>query len=240
MSNSLRILSKSLKGLTNEGGLFNFNIPSLSIKGVTLVEGSSVSSLSELSEGITKAVGDLNQLVHSAYCIGQAITNPQMLLNVIDQVAGNLMATAIDMAERVLSVLEGQIEGLFSKVAGTILNVVTSVLGFLQSILGLYEAFKNIYDNLKKLSIQSLKDFMSKEDCEFMLAMMAQCFLNKLLGNKLEKIESKITNKIRETGQSLNQTLTDELTDVNDMANFVHHESFMANKSIAQLNLMFT
>lgn len=239
MSNSFTALVDKISGKNSSNPIFNFNIPSNLSAGLKTDSGTALSSLGDLTQKVNNAIDKFSQIANTVYCIGMAITNPSMLLNVLDMIGGQLMAIAMDMAQRILSVIEGQIMGLFNTVAGTILNVVNSVLSFLNAILDIFDALCNIYDNLKNLALSVWNKFMSQEDCEFMLAQMAMCILNKLFGSKLQQLEQKVTNKIVETGQKLNTALTNELADVNSMANYVRHESFMASKSAQQINMLF-
>lgn len=235
---ALTNLSNSLTNILPKNPIHNLNISSSSISFIKTKDGIGSASLGELTQGVSTALGDIAQLVNTAYCIGKAITNPSMLLNALDMMGGQLLAVAYSVADRIFSVIEGQIEGMFSTVAGTILNVVTSVLSFLQSVLNLIEALVNVYNAIKNMAKKSWDDFMSQEDCEFMLAQMGMCLMNKLFGDKLQTFEDKVTKQIVETGQSLNSALTDRLTDTNDTANFIRHESFMVNKASAQINMV--
>lgn len=203
-------------------------------------EPAGIGGVGTLLSDMSHYIGNLNQLVHTAYCIGQAITNPMMLLNVLDQIGGNLMATAVDMASKVVNCISGQITGMFNTIAGTVLNVLNSVLSFLNSIENLVDALLQVFNRLRQGGLTSFYKFMSQEDCEFMLAQMAMCMMNKLFGDKLTKLENKVTNAITEKGQKLNQALTNQLADTNSMANFVRHESFMVDKATAQLNFFMS
>lgn len=239
MSNILTSLSKAINGTSgNHGGLFNLNIPGVSIKNVTLLESSESRTLGELATNLTKTIGDIAQLAHTAYCALEVINHPQMLLNVLDRIGGQLVAVAMDMASRILNVLEGQIDQFIGHLFGTAINVISSVLSFLNSLLNLAEALINIYNSLKNLANKSFDNFMTQEQCEFMMAQMAMCMLNRMFGDKLKKFEDKITGKIIETGSSINKKLVDELASTNDIANFMKQESFMIDKASNQLNLI--
>lgn len=237
MPSPLSILTNQLTGGAAGQGLFNLSIPSVTLDNIVSVEKDQVSSLSQLYSSVVDSVQNLNQLAHTAYCIGMVITDPAMLLNVLNQIAGSVAAVAYDMAQRIASLIENQILAAFGQIAGTILHVVTSVLNFLQALLNIYNAIKRIIENLSKLSLDNLDDFMSKEQCEMMLAMMGACLLNKLFGDKLNEFESKVTKAINDTGNKINDAISKELTDVNNMATYVDHEAFLMNKATEQLNL---
>lgn len=219
------------------GGLFNLNIPEVSLgKLIPITNGTEVTSLGELANAAVDTIGNLNQIAHMAYCIGE-VANKDSLLAILDNITNNIAAVAFEMAERLASVIQGQILGMFGTLAGTALNLVTSILDFLTNVVKIYESLMSIWDNIKNRALGNWKNFMSTEDCEYMFASIASCMLNKLFGDKLAKFEQKVTSKITETGQKLNTALASELADVNNLSNYVRHESFMLDKANKQLSL---
>lgn len=54
-----------------------------------------------------------------------------------------------------------------------------------------------------------------------MIADILSCLLNKFLGNPLEKFQSKLINKINETGWSVNQTLANTFSDLDVVSNYI-------------------
>lgn len=238
MPSGLSLLANQMgAGGDKSDGLFDINFPKLTLKNFLSVEEEQETSVSGLLSSVVESVENLNQLAHMAYCVGWLITHPSEMLDILGMVGANALAVAFGMAERITSVLESQIIGAISQVGGTILNVVTSILNFLTALINIYEAIKNAIENLSKRSTDSWDDFMTDEQCKMMFAFMAACILNQLFGSKLEEFERKITNKITETGAKINDAIAEELTDVNNVANYVNHESFMMNKATEQLNL---
>lgn len=229
-------LTRATDGLST--GLFNLHIPESSLGGILpITQATDITSLGELTMSLADTIGNLNQVAHMAYCIGEVIKHPDMLLNILDDITNNLIAVAADMAQRLASVVEGQIVGILGNVVGTAINLVTSVLDFLTSVVKIYETLLQIWDNLKARAAGNWDDFMSKKECEHMFAYMAACMLNKLYGDKLAEFEQNVTSRITEAGQSLNTSIAAELADVNSLSNFVRHESFLMNKANEQLQL---
>lgn len=238
MPDAISLLAKQMgAGGSMSEGLFGINFPTVTLNNFLSIETEEVTSVSGLLSSVVESVENLNQLAHMAYCVGWLVTHPGEMLDILGMIASNALAVAYGMAERITSVLEGQIMGAISQVGGTILNVVTSVLNFLDALVNIYEAIKNGIENLSKISLGSWNDFMTDEDCKMMFAFMGACLMNKLFGSKLEEFERKITNKITETGAKINDAIAEELTDVNNVANYVNHESFMMNKATEHLNL---
>lgn len=240
MPNPISLLANQISGGTSGKGLFNISIPAITLDNVLSIESKQVSSVSQLYQSVVDSVQNLNQIAHTAYCLGMAVTDPSILLGALNKIGGSIAAVAYDMAQRIAALVERQIMQAVSQVAGTILNVISSVLDFLQALINIYKALKQIWESLCNLSLKNLDDFMTKEQCEMMLAMMGACLLNKLLGDKLNKLEQKITDKINEVGGKVNDAISRELTDVNNTARYVSHEAFLMNKATAQLNMMFT
>lgn len=236
----LSSLTNKLTGATDgiSNGLFNLSIPSVSLGGVLpIVQETQVTSLGELTQSLTNTIGNLNQAAHMAYCLGQVIMHPDMMLGILDNITNNLAAVALDVADRLASVVQGQILGMMGTVLGSALNLINSILDFLTSVLQIYNSLKNIWDNLKNRALGNWNDFMSQDECEYMFATIAGCMLNKMFGDKLAKFERKVTSQITEVGQDFNRALSNELNDVNVLGNFIRHESFMMNKANSQLKL---
>lgn len=238
MPDAISLLAKQMgAGGSKSEGLFNINFPKVTLDNFLSIETPEETSVSGLLSSVVESVQNLNQLAHMAYCVAYFISNPQAMLDVLGMIAANALAVAVDMAERITSVLEGQIIGAISQVGGTILNIVNSVLNFLDALVDIYTALKKGIENLSNIAIDSWNDFMTKEQCEMMLAFIGACLLNKLFGSKLDEFERKITNKITETGAKINDAIAEELTDVNNVANYINHESFLMNKATEHLNL---
>ena len=224
-------------GGSKSDGLFDINLPKVTLDNFLSIETEEVTSVSGLLSSVVESVENLNQLAHMAYCVGWLVTHPSEMLDILGMVASNALAVAYGMAERITSVLEGQIMGAISQVGGTIINVVTSILNFIDALVNIYEAIKKGIENLSKISSDAWNNFMTDEQCKMMFAFMAACLMNKFFGSQLEEFERKITKKITETGGQINDAIAEELTDVNNVANYVNHETYMMNKATEQLNL---
>lgn len=236
LSSLTNALTRSSDGQSN--GLFNIHVPESSLGGILPVtKETDVTSLGELTSSLADTIGNLNQIAHMAYCLGEVITHPSSMLKILDNITNMLLAVALEMAERLASVLEGQILGMLGTTLGTAINLINSILDFMTAVLRLYETLKNAWENIKKRSLGNLKDFMSNEDCEWMFSYIAACLFNKLFGDKLAEFERKVTSKITEKGQSINRALSNELADVNTLGNYINHETSMINKANQQLSL---
>ena len=231
MSSPLSALTRAISG--GGKGLLNIRVPSF---GNNFSLGTSnVASIGELATSITNSASNLIKAANMVYCAGQMITNPGMLLNVLDMVGNNLLAAATDMASRLFAICKGQITQALSQITGSIQGLVNNALGFLGSILDLCEAIGDLIESLKNIGVNDYDIFMSKEDCEYMFASLAACMLNKMLGSKLQKLEQKIAGKITEVGQDLNSAIASELADVNTMSSYLERERFMMEKATKQI-----
>ena len=236
----LSSLTNMLTGASDESskGLFHLHLPESSLGGILPVtKETDITSLGELTSALSDTIGNLNQIGHMAYCLGELIKDPSMMLGILDNISNSLLAVAFDMADRLASVIQGQILGIMGSVVGSAINLITSILDFLTAILRIYNSLVEIWENLKNRAMGNWDDFMSKEQCEQMFAQIASCMLNKLYGDKLAKFEEKVTSKITEAGQSIHSSITDGLADVNSLSNYVRHESFLMNKANEQLQL---
>lgn len=191
---------------------------------------------SDIATDVADVAGDLTQMAKMAYCIGQAITNPSMMLGILDQIGGMLFATAFDIADRILSAMKGQIDQMLSQITGTALNVIKTAFGFLNAVVDFGEAIANLIDTIANLSFGNLDFKVSQEECEFMFAAIAACMLNQLFGSKLKEFENEVIGKINEVGSDINGKITESLASTNATANFVQQQTFMMNKATAQIN----
>jgi hypothetical protein len=195
-----------------------------------------VGTVSSFATDVADALGDVTQLAKMAYCIGQAFTNPGMVLGVLDNLAGNLLGVAMDMADRILASMQGQINQAIGQITGTAINAINAAFGFLNAVVDFAEATINLLESIAKLGSGNLEFKVSQEECEFMFAAMAGCMLNQLLGDKLRNFENKITDKITEVGSDINSKIADNLASTNAVSNYVSHQSFLMNKATAQIN----
>ena len=195
-----------------------------------------VGTASSFATDAADALGDITQLAKMAYCIGQAFTNPGMVLGVLDNLANNLMGVALDMADRILASMQGQINQAIGQITGTAINAINAAFGFLNAVVDFAETTINLLESIAKLGSGNLEFKVSQEECEFMFAAMAGCMLNQLLGDKLRNFENKITGKITEIGSDINGKIADELASTNAVSNYVSHQSFLMNKATTQIN----
>lgn len=237
MTNVLDSFKNALNGALDNNPLFNLGYPLKSLSSVTDFEKLKDMSLGALASDLASSVAKINGLVHNTYCIGQSITDPATLLNMLDQMAGNLVATAIDMAGRIFNCIEGQIKGAISKVTGAISKLINSVLDFLNVVENLLEQVDQLITNLAKMGEVTFSKFTAQDDCEYFLSSVAQCLLNKLIGSNLENFEQKVTSKINKLGGNVNQAITEELSSTKNLTNFINKEAFMANKASTLLSM---
>lgn len=229
------VFSALTNAITGKGkGFFDIKIPNFSISNG--LESDSVKSIGELASSVLGSAQNLIQAGKMAYCIGLMIANPDMLLGILDNIANNLLAVAVDIADRLASQVKGQITQALSQITGSITGLVNNALGFLGSIIDVIEAVKNMFDDAFKIGELDFEAFMSEEDCQYMFASMAACMLNKFLGNKLQSFEQKISGKITEAGSKLNSAIASELTDVNSLSSYLEREKFMMEKAAKQIN----
>ncbi len=195
-----------------------------------------VGTASQFATDVADALGDVTQLAKMAYCVGQAFTNPGMVLGVLDNIAGMVLGVAMDMANRILAAMQGQINQAIGQITGTAINAINAAFGFLNAVVDFGEAIVNLLNTISKLGKGNLEFKVSQEECEFMFAAMAGCMLNQLFGDKLRKFENKITNKITEVGSDINGQIAESLADTNAVSNYVSHQSFLMNKATTQIN----
>lgn len=230
-------ISSALKRLiTGSGtGLFDVVIPGLSLKNGINLEETVVESLGEIATSVGISIKNLTQVAKTAYCLGKMITSPDMALNMLNMVAGNITAVAFNIAGNLAEAVSGQINQALAEINGIYKNTVGTIFDFLDAVITLSETLKALFDGFKFDAKLDFENFVSEEDCEFIFAQIAGCLMNQLVGDKLLDFERKVTSKITETGQSMNSAINETLADVNTINNYVERETFMMQKANKQL-----
>lgn len=192
--------------------------------------------MGEIVTGVVSSAKNLIQVGKMAYCAGQMLTNPGMMLNVLDVLAGNAFGAATEMAGRLAALVRGQLVQGIGQIVGSVSGLIGSAFSFLGSIANLVASIKDFVNGLFSLGESDWDAFMSEEECEYMFATMAACMMNKFLGSKLQKLEGKISSEIIESGDKMNSFLADQLGDVNSVSSYMERERFMMEKATKQIN----
>lgn len=234
MPDPLKLLGSLVSDSSSASSLFNVKIPAFSLS--QGFEYTGAKSLGGLVNSVVSSAQNLLQGAKLAYCVGKMITDPSMMLGVLDTLGNNILAAATEIAGRLANLVKGQIDQALAQISGTITGFVNNVLGFLGSIVDLAKAIANLYDSIMNIGFKDWEDFMSEEDCEYIFAALAACMLNKFLGNKLQELERKLSDKIISAGTSLNSAIAENLADVNSVSSYVERERFMMEKATKQIN----
>ena len=234
MSVGLSLMSKAITGEVT-AGTQQVRFPGVKFNVAEGLSNLDVSTLGTLALNVAQDIANVTQVVRTAYCVGSAITNPTMMLNVLGDLANTALGVAQDIANRVLSLVKNQITQAMSQINGTITGLLNNVTGFLNAVTGLLDTIKSVTLNLSLLASADFDDWMSQEECEFMFAMMGACLLSKVLGNKLQDFTNEVTSKITNIGTSLNGALSESLGNMNNISGFIEKEKFMMEKANKQI-----
>lgn len=239
------VLSDITKAISKNSTTTPLNLPGInaSVTGNLLeVIPEAGRTITELSTKISNAAANITQIVNQAYCIGEALTNPAMLLDLVGMVGNAASAIAKGIAERMTKLIKDQITQALSSITGTINGAISNVKGYIDQVSSFineleatYKAIQNFKINISFDANIELKDFATQEDCEFTFAMMGACLLGKLMGNKLQEFEQKVSSQIINAGSSVNDAINDAMTDVGNVGNYVEKQKFMLQKAEKQL-----
>lgn len=157
----------------------------------------------KLADKINKTTEKVTGYINQAYCMGMVLTDPSMLLNAVGTMAGMATAIAKNLATRMADLIKNQITQAVTTITGAINGALDNVKGYIDAVSSFLktaentlEALRNFKVNLSIQAKQDLDDFATQEDCEYAFAMIAACLVNKLIGDKLVKLEKDITDKI--------------------------------------------
>lgn len=239
-------MSKTLNKLTELITASSKEQPGFKLPGIFMgSEGETdpVSSLGVLALNIAVSAANLTQAARTIYCAGQLITNPMMLLDTVGLMAAGASSIMLDMADRMVKLVKNQLTQALSQITGTFTSLGKNVLeyidafrNFLKSIETLCTAIATFIDNLRAGAEMEYDEFCSKEDCEFMFAMMAACLLSKLVGNKLQEFEMKVSTKINNKGAELNEALAESMSEIGNISGYLEREKFMMEKASKQID----
>lgn len=200
-------------------------------------------SLGEIAANVAISAAGLMQAARTVYCTGKLINDPMMLLDTVGLMAKVGAGIALDMAERMAKLVKNQItqalsqiNGAFNSLTSNIVGYIDGIRSFLGSIKNLMAAFGIFLDTIKHGATVEYEEFCTKEDCEFMFAMMAACLLSKLLGNKLQEFEMKVSSKINNTGAKFNEALAEGINEITTFSGFLEREKFMLEKASKQID----
>lgn len=200
-------------------------------------------SLGEMATNVAISAAGLTQAARTVYCVGQLISDPMILLDTVGLMAKVGAGIVLDMAERMAKLVKNQItqalsqiNGAFNSLTSNITGYIDGIRSFLGSIKSLVETFGNFLDTIKHGATIEYEEFCSKEDCEFMFAMMGACLLSKLLGNKLQEFEMKVSTKINNAGAKFDEALAESINEITTFGGFLEREKFMLEKASKQID----
>lgn len=231
-------LANSLTGNINAGEILNnLNIPEKLTSLVSQIDGIGSLGLEGLAGLAISFASNIGSKKSTSLCSNAPVTNPLSLLDSLGQMANNLVNTALDLASNIVNCIQGQIQGLMSGITNFISGIFDAIKGFINSVVNLADKLKNIFDELRNLGKNIFRKFLAQDDCEYILADMARCILNKLAdGETLSAMERKAITAIAERDISVKEALAEQLYSEKSVSNYVKHESFLANKALAQIN----
>ena len=242
MSNSLSALSKTLSSGSSN---VSVNLPGLRLNASSQLFTAIPElgrTINETANRINKAVSDVMGYVNTAYCIGSALTDPKMLLGLLGSMANAAAAVAANIAKRMTDMIKNQITEALSVVSESVNDAIKSVkkytdqlASFVKSIQDVLKALDNFSISIKVDAKANWDDFKIQEDCEYMFSMMAACLISKLIGNKLQELEKKVSDKIKKEGANLKDAISDAMSDVDNLSNYLEKEKFRLEKAEKQI-----
>lgn len=209
--------------------------PSATIEAVSGREGDPLQSIVQIADNIAGIVGKFNKGFQQKYCMAKL--NAFSYLGMLDELAGNIIGAAADIANRIMNCVGSTIMGAINRVMGSIFGLLDAIQNFINAVDGLLDKLEQAIKKLIEKGIDSLRKFFEQEDCEHVLAEMSQCAVSKMLHpSKLEQKANKLIGKMYQTGATIHDTIVEEIaSDTNSLSNWIDKQSFMANKAAYQL-----
>lgn len=193
-------------------------------------------NLGGLVNSINESVSNVTYAGKVGVCaVGTLLNFPQGALNVATQIFDSLASVAADVMETITDAIAGQIEAILYDTIGSVFTVLEAVLSLLQSITSIFNTIGKIVSQFTKIGELNLKDLYDQQACEGILASIAACYLNKLIGPKIDEFEQEALKSIREVGSDLHERIAKNFDDIDEVRYYMNQETKMLNKANTQL-----
>ena len=209
--------------------------PSVVLKNGIGVEMDEGLNLAGLVNSVNESVANVTYAGKVGVCAIGTLLNPASALNVITSVFDSIASVAADVMETITDAIAGQIEAILYDTIGSVFTVLEAVLSLLQSIVSIFNTIGKIVSQFTKIGELNLKDLYDQQACEGILASIAACYLNKLIGPKIDEFEQEALKSIREVGSDLHERIAKNFDDIDEVRYYMNQETKMLNKANTQL-----
>ena len=209
--------------------------PSVVLKNGIGVEMDEGLNLAGLVNSVNESVANVTYAGKVGVCAIGTLLNPASALNVITSVFDSIASVAADVMETITDAIAGQIEAILYDTIGSVFTVLEAVLSLLQSIVSIFNTIGKIVSQFTKIGELNLKDLYDQQACEGILASIAACYLNKLIGPKIDEFEKQAPKSIREVGSDLHERIAKNFDDIDEVRYYMNQETKMLNKANTQL-----
>ena len=226
-------LSSGLLGMISGNSTRGVKIPTFS--GFKFSK-KTIYSGNEMIDSLTESADNILNAAKLIKCLYLMYKDSDIATNAIGMIMANAMGVAMQVASRIISAFSNQINrftsGIGTRISGLLRNSFKLIVGLLNMGYQIWQFVKGIYE----LTLDFSSWLGDVKDCEYMFAMIARCYLNKTLGNKITSIQNNIIKKINKYGNEINDKLREELEDVDVVNNFLSKEVTLINKANKQLS----
>lgn len=217
-------------------------LASMSFGGVTVSLPSLYATFNNIEDpaglgGIIASPGSIVQTLtkgaRGVFCIGALLTDPAMMLNMLKMCGQYLAALGLKFVNDIYKSCISRINRILSTVYGI-------VLGYFNTIKNIITAIKNLGDLWEKITNfkmgESLLDkLFKKENCDYFIANIMRCMMNKLLEPYISKYKRKINQKITDFADGIESNIVSSTAPLTSMSNFLDMQATSVNKFTAQV-----
>ena len=93
----------------------------------------------------------------------------------------------------------------------------------------------NFSSDMSYIGDLKIKTAFDAQNCSDLLSSIAACFLDKFLGKYIDDFVNNATEKINEMGNDMNNFISEQLEDVNVLADYTNREAFLLKKASLQI-----
>lgn len=231
--NSLQHLVQGTQNLVDgSGGLC---MPSIVLRNGMGIDIETDLSLQGVVNTILDSASNVRQAAQIGVCAVGAAINPEVGMSLIADIFDSIATVAADVMETITDAIAGQIEAILQETIGSVFAIVEALLTLLQALVNIINTIGQIIDHFKSIGDISFKDFWDAERCEGLLASIAACYLNKLLGPLIDDFQNEALNTISEVGGDLNERITKNFDDAGTVRMYLEQENKLLKKANTQL-----
>lgn len=188
--------------------------------------------------GTSSPLHTVTAAAKGVFCLGVAISDPIIFLNLIKAALAYLEAWGLSVATQLYKICLDRLNSLLLQLFGIAATAYRAIAALISFIRALVDLVKNIRAAWKKRNWSKLKNWFNREDCEDFLADLLRCMIYKLLDKYVDKYVGKAKEKIDEIYNNASTSISDATNPYVSITQYYTQQTNYVTKYIEQVNKM--